>query len=346
MTEQISAEITDPGAWLGPDIQAGDEDWIRHLSAEALADLDAALRHVQKAGLQIPFGKEDFPLNTCAAELAALLPEVQNGLGFRVLRGIPRDKYSDAECELLYWGIGVHIGSPVSQNDRGHLLGHVLDEDRSYDDPSARGYQTAQRMDFHCDLLPVDVLGLFCLHQAKSGGESHLVSSLTVHNVLRRERPDLLDVTYQPFHLDWRDEEPDGEQPWYAIPMFSAADGQVTSRFTSRQYLQSCERFGAEYTITDAQTECLDLVQQIANRPELQVSFRLQEGDIQLVNNHTTMHARDAFEDYDDPALKRHLLRMWIALSNDMRRPLSPELDCRYKWVEAGGIPLKESAAG
>jgi len=285
-------------------------------------------------------------LNTCAAELAALLPEVQNGLGFRVLRGIPRDKYSDAECELLYWGIGVHIGSPVSQNDRGHLLGHVLDEDRSYDDPSARGYQTAQRMDFHCDLLPVDVLGLFCLHQAKSGGESHLVSSLTVHNVLRRERPDLLDVTYQPFHLDWRDEEPDGEQPWYAIPMFSAADGQVTSRFTSRQYLQSCERFGAEYTITDAQTECLDLVQQIANRPELQVSFRLQEGDIQLVNNHTTMHARDAFEDYDDPALKRHLLRMWIALSNDMRRPLSPELDCRYKWVEAGGIPLKESAAG
>ncbi|MBT7571162.1 MAG: TauD/TfdA family dioxygenase [Rhodospirillaceae bacterium] len=346
MTEQISAEITDPGAWLGPDIQAGDEDWIRHLSAEALADLDAALRHVQKAGLQIPFGKEDFPLNACAAELAALLPEVQNGLGFRVLRGIPRDKYSDAECELLYWGIGVHIGSPVSQNDRGHLLGHVLDEDRSYDDPSARGYQTAQRMDFHCDLLPVDVLGLFCLHQAKSGGESHLVSSLTVHNVLRRERPDLLDVTYQPFHLDWRDEEPDGEQPWYAIPMFSAADGQVTSRFTSRQYLQSCERFGTEYTITDAQTECLDLVQQIANRPELQVSFRLQEGDIQLVNNHTTMHARDAFEDYDDPALKRHLLRMWIALSNDMRRPLSPELDCRYKWVEAGGIPLKESAAG
>ncbi|MBT6858234.1 MAG: TauD/TfdA family dioxygenase [Rhodospirillaceae bacterium] len=346
MTEQISAEITDPGAWLGPDIQGGDEDWIHHLSAAALADLDAALRHVQKAGLQIPFGKEDFPLNTCAAELAALLPEVQNGLGFRVLRGIPRDKYSDAECELLYWGIGVHIGSPVSQNDRGHLLGHVLDEDRSYDDPSARGYQTAQRMDFHCDLLPVDVLGLFCLHQAKSGGESHLVSSLTVHNVLRRERPDLLDVTYQPFHLDWRDEEPDGEQPWYAIPMFSAADGQVTSRFTSRQYLQSCERFGAEYTITDAQTECLDLVQQIANRPELQVSFRLQEGDIQLVNNHTTMHARDAFEDYDDPALKRHLLRMWIALSNDMRRPLSPELDCRYKWVEAGGIPLKESAAG
>lgn len=346
MTEQISGEITHRGAWLGSDIQGSGGDWIHHLSAAALTDLDAALGHAQKAGLRIPFGKEDFPLNACAAELAALLPEVQNGLGFCVLRGIPRDKYSDAECEIIYWGLGVHIGSPVSQNDRGHLLGHVLDEDRSYDDPSARGYQTAQRMDFHCDLLPVDVLGLFCLHQAKSGGMSHLVSSLTVHNVLARERPDLLDVTYQPFYLDWRDEEPDGEQPWYAIPMFSSAEGHVTSRFTSRQYLQSCQRFGPEYTITGAQTECLDLVQEIANRPALRVSFLLQEGDIQLVNNHTTMHARDAFEDHDDPALKRHLLRMWIALPDGTRRPLSAQLDGRYKWVKAGGFPLKDAAAG
>ncbi|MFP6735124.1 MAG: TauD/TfdA family dioxygenase [Rhodospirillales bacterium] len=346
MTEQISGEIIHRGAWLGPDIQDSEGDWIYHLSAGSLADLDAALSHVQKAGLQIPFAKEDFPLTDCAAELEAIMSEVRGGLGFAVVRGIPRKKYSDEECTLLYWGLGVHIGRPVSQNDRGHLLGHVIDEKRSYDDPTARGYQTAQRMDFHCDLLPVDVLGLFCLRRAKSGGISHLVSALTVHNVLRRERPDLLDVTYQPFYLDWRDEEPDGEPPWYSIPMFSAADGQVTSRFTSRQYLQSCARFGPEYAITDQQTETLDLVQAIANRPELRVSYQFQEGDIQLVNNHTTMHARDAFEDHDDPALKRHLLRMWIALSDADRRPLSAALDCRYKWVEAGGFPVNQTAAG
>jgi hypothetical protein len=346
MTEQISAEITHRGAWLGPDIQDADGDWIHTLSAESLADLDAALRHAQKSGVKIPFAKEDFPLTDCARELREILPEVRNGLGFAVVRGIPRDKYSDAECEILYWGLGVHIGRPVSQNERGHLLGHVIDEDRSYDDPAARGYQTAQRMDFHCDLLPVDILGLFCLRQAKAGGTSHLVSALTVHNVLRRERPDLLDVTYQPFYLDWRDEEPGGETPWYSIPMFSAAQGRVTSRFTSRQYLQSCARFGPEYAITDLQTETLDLVQEIANRPELRVSYRFREGDIQLVNNHTTMHARDAYEDHDDAALKRHLLRMWIALPDADRRPLSAELDCRYKWVEAGGFPLRKGAAG
>ena len=340
MTEQISEEITGPGAWVGADIQ-DDESWIHRLSEDAVADIDAALGRAERAGTEIPFGKEAFALACAGDELDGIVGAVAGDQGFCLIRGIPRERYSDAQCALIYWGMGMHIGRPVSQNARGHLLGHVTDEGRSYDDPTARGYQTAQRMDFHCDLLPVDVLGLFCLRQAKSGGVSRLVSCLTIHNVLRRERPDLLDVTYGPFNLDWRGEEPAGEQPWYTIPMFSARDGHVTARFVSRQYYESCERFGVQYAVTEQQREALDLVQEIANRPGLHVSMRLREGDIQLVNNHITMHARDEFEDYDDPALKRHLLRMWTALPDGRRRPLSRALDCRYKWVEAGGIPVK-----
>lgn len=340
MTEQISKEITGLGAWVGSDIE-DEESWIHRLSEDAVADIDAALGHAEMAGAEIPFGKEAFPLTCAADELDDIVRAIVEDRGYCLIRGIPRERYSDGQCALIYWGMGIHIGRPVSQNARGHLLGHVTDEGRSYDDPTARGYQTAQRMDFHCDLLPVDVLGLFCLRQAKSGGMSHLVSSLTIHNVLRRERPDLLEITHGLFNLDWRGEEPAGEQPWFTIPMFSVKDGHITSRFVSRQYYQSCERFGAEYALTDEQREALDLVQEIANRPEFRVSMRLREGDIQLVNNHTTMHARDEFEDYDDPALKRHLLRMWIALPDGRRRPLSEALDCRYKWVEAGGIPVK-----
>jgi len=342
MLDQIRSEITSSGAWYGPDLQ-GDNSWIYQLSESAVSDIDSALQHAENLGVEVPFDKQSFPIGGFADDLGEILDEVGSGRGFCVIRGVPRHRYTDAQCEIIYWGIGVHIGRPVSQNGRGHVLGHVLDEGRSYDDPNARGYQTAQKMDFHCDLLPVDVLGLFCLRQAKSGGLSHLVSSLTIHNVLRQERPDLLDVTYQLFYLDWRGEEPEGERPWYSIPMYSVEDRRVTSRFVSRQYYESCERFGTEYALTEKQREVLDLVQEIANRPELRVSMLLEEGDIQLVNNHTTMHARDAFEDHDDPDLKRHLLRMWIALPDSNRRPLSSALDSRYKWVEAGGIPIKKA---
>jgi hypothetical protein len=332
--------IDDAGAWIGPQIQ-DDPIWVHQLSDSAIAEIDDALANLHRIGASIPFGAEAFPLPTFAAKLDKILVELEHGRGFQLLRGLPRDRYTDDDCALIYWGIGVHFGNPVSQNARGHRLGHVRDEGRSYDDPNARGYQTSQRMDFHCDLLPIDVLGLFCLRTAKSGGVSALVSALTVHNVLSAERLDLLEATYGLFNVDWRSEEPEGEQPWFSIPMFSERDGKVSARFCSRPYYESVSRYGETLKLTYLQREALDKVQEIANRPELRLSMSFQEGDIQLINNHMIMHAREAFEDYEEDERKRHLLRMWIGVPDDQRRPLSNALSERYRWVKAGGIPLK-----
>lgn len=259
----------------------------------------------------------------------------------QLIRGLPRHRYSVEQCELIYWGIGAHLGTPISQNTRGHLLGHVRDEGRSFDDPSARGYQTRAKMDFHADQLPVDVLGLFCVRTALSGGASTLVSALAVHNVILRERPDLLEVLFQPFHLDWRGEEPEGEQPYYVSPMFSLWEGRLTSRVTSRQYFESVVRYGEELGLSGIQREALDYLQEVSNRKELRLSMMFHEGDMQFLNNHQILHAREAFEDHEDPDLKRHLLRMWIALPARRRRGLAPDLADRYRFVEMGGIPAK-----
>lgn len=335
--------IFDAGAWIGPQIQ-DDPTWVHQLDDLAIAEIENALANLHEIKAQIPFGADAFPLPTFAAKLQEILDKLEHGCGFALLRGLPRDRFTDEDCALIYWGIGVHFGNPVSQNARGHRLGHVRDEGRSYDDPNARGYQTNQRMDFHCDLLPVDVLGLFCLRTAKSGGVSALVSALSVHNVLGAERPDLLEATYGLFNVDWRSEEPEGEQPWFSIPMFSERGGKVSSRFCSRPYYESVSRYGDTLALTDLQREALDKVQEIANRPELRLSMSFQEGDIQLINNHMIMHAREAFEDYQEEERKRHLLRMWIAVSDDQRRPLSDALSGRYRWVKAGGIPVKPEA--
>jgi hypothetical protein len=332
--------IRGPGAWRGEALQS-DPSWVHQLSAQSIEDLDRALGVAKRSGARIPFTRDAFPLPRFSDELDAILDEVENGRGFRLVRGIPRERYSDEECELLYWGLGVHLGTPVSQNARGHLLGHVRDEGRTIADPNARAYQTRVRMDFHTDMLPVDVLGLFCMRRAKSGGESKVVSALTVHNVLREERPDLLDALYGPFHVDWRGEEPEGEAPFFSLPMFSERDGRVTTRICSLSYYKSAARFGPQYAPTPLQVEALEKVQEIANRPELVLSMDFEEGDIQLINNHMTLHARTAYEDFDDPRLHRHLLRMWIAVPDERRRPLAASLADRYRWVERGGIPRK-----
>lgn len=339
-------KIEDPGAWVGPDIQQ-DTDWIHHLSDEEIAEIDGALSDLRANKVEIPFTANAFKIPNFSAKLDELLDELENGKGIVLIRGLPRERYSDDECALIYWGLGAHLGNPVSQNSRGHRLGHVMDEGKSYDDPTARGYQTAERMDFHSDLMPVDVLGLFCLRTAKTGGASAVISALTIHNVLREERPDLLECLYQPFNLDWRGEEPDGFKPWFTIPMFSEKDGRITSRFVSRQYYESTSRFGEELALAELQREALHAVQDIANRPELRLSMMFQEGDIQFLNNHIALHGRESFEDFDEPERRRHLLRMWIAVPDDKRRPLSDQLAERYQLVKNGGIPMKlEHSAG
>ncbi|MGA7270006.1 MAG: TauD/TfdA family dioxygenase [Acidimicrobiia bacterium] len=335
--------LTGPSAWTGPEIE-DDPDWIEYLDQGAVDEIDAALAGVERAGLQIPFDQADFPLPGLSELLERIPHRLENGPGFVLVRGLPRDNYTVEQCEKIYWGVGVNLGTPISQNTRGHLLGHVRNEGKSFDDPTARGYQTAAKMDFHADQLPVDILGLFCVRTAKSGGESALVSVDTIHNVILEERPDLLEVLYRPFNLDWRGEEPPGDEGWYTSPMFSYADGKVSSRITSRQYFRTVTRFGEELALTPAQAEALDYVQEVANRPGLRLSMQFQEGDMQFLNNHALLHARTAFEDHEEDELKRHLLRMWIALRPEWRRKLAPELAERYRIVDSGGIPARVGA--
>ena len=336
----VTRELTGPGVWVGPEI-ADDPSWIVRLDEDDIAEIDAALDAVKSTGAVVPFPAQAFPLDAVAGKIDVVVDELGNGKGLTVVRGLPRERYSDEECELIYWGIGQHIGTPVSQNSRGHLLGHVRDEGRDINDPTARPYQTASKMDFHCDLMPVDVLGLFCARAAKAGGESYVVSAQTVHNVILAERPDYLEALYQPFNVDWADEEPADTAPWYTMPMFSVRDGKITSRITSRRFVEMVTRHGEHLAATLTQLEAIDFAQSVAQRPELRLAMTLQEGDMQFLSNHTTLHGRSAFEDTDVAGRQRHLLRMWIALDDAKRRPLSPLLDERYSWVKRGGIPRR-----
>jgi hypothetical protein len=52
-------------------------------------------------------------------------------------------------------------------------------------------------------------------------------------------------------------------------------------------------------------------------------------------------HARSAFGDHDDPAPRRHLLRLWIALPGDEAAAARE----RYERVRRGGMPRRDDIA-
>ena len=63
---------------------------------------------------------------------------------------------------------------------------------------------------------------------------------------------------------------------------------------------------------TEDERELLDLYEELAGSPELRLEMQFQPGDVQLISNHSVVHARAAYT--DTPGSERHLLRLWLSL--------------------------------
>lgn len=53
--------------------------------------------------------------------------EVIDGKGFILFQGFPVSEWGMQKSAVAYMGLGSHFGYIVSQNGKGHLLGHVKD---------------------------------------------------------------------------------------------------------------------------------------------------------------------------------------------------------------------------
>jgi hypothetical protein len=331
----LPPELDGPAVWLGP-AMAARSDWIEPLSAADRAEIDVAMRPLVLARTDIArLTQADFALPTLGPRLARIRAEVLRGRGFALLRGLPVDRWSPRESATAFFGIGTHLGHAVSQNGRGHVLGHVKDLGLRSDDPAVRIYHTDS----------CDIVGLLCLQTAREGGQSALVSSSTIWNEMRRRRPDLAALLLQPIATDRRGEVPAGDKPYFTIPVFNWHAGEMSAIY-QRQYIDSAQRFADAPRLAATDVEALDLFDELANDPSLNFLTTLQRGDIQLVHNHTLLHDRTAFTDGPEPARRRHLLRLWLA--PDDARALPPVFVQRYGSVmpgRRGGVPARARCA-
>ena len=157
-------------AWHGRDM-ARRSDWIYHLTPKQVDELDRAVQSVESAGIElVEMRKEHFPLDDLARTLAQLRKDMLHGRGFFLMRGVPVQRYDTKQAAIAFFGMGHHLGEPVSQNGKGHILGHVKNLGMDFKDPDTRGYQTSARLAYHTDYS--DVVGLLCLKTSKSGGAS------------------------------------------------------------------------------------------------------------------------------------------------------------------------------
>ncbi|MEP3248243.1 MAG: TauD/TfdA family dioxygenase [Sneathiella sp.] len=307
-----TALVTTPAAWYGRDLRRM-VDWIEAFSASEIAEIETALRAARETGKETKdLQVSDFPLPGLKQKISGWRQDIKSGRGFQVLRGLPVEGWSKEEAELFFWCFGLHLGTPGAQNVAGDLLGHVTDTGAAKEDTLSRLYKTAANIDYHCD--GADVVGLLCLKKAKSGGQSRIVSSVSVFNELMARRPDLAARLFESRPLDIRNEGQSGARRHIPVTPCAFADG-VLRTFYHADYFRSVVRHDDIPAFSKEDQEMLDLYEQIAADPELFLDMDLQPGDIQLLSNHTNLHARTDYEDHDDPREKRHLLRLWLSLA-------------------------------
>jgi len=316
----ITPRVLEPQCeWTATEV-ADEALWTEHFSKAEQAELDDALRHaLSKSDDVLEIERDDFPLPTLQARIAEIEDELINGRGFVRLRGVDRSAYTQAEMEIIYWGIGMHLGLPWAQNKYGHVLGDVTDQNKAVNDPTARGNELGGvGLPFHCD--GSDLVGLLCLENGLTGGLSAVANSVRIHNKLVVDRPDLAASLYEHFPYDFRGEEAKGGTPYYSLPVFTEWDGRLFVRCIP-PYIYASQRHQDAPRLTDAQKEALDTVVRMADDPENHVLMDLLPGDMQFINNYHVLHGRTAYEDDRGAGRIRHLKRLWLETTGLRSRP-------------------------
>ncbi len=177
-------------AWTVDDLRA-DTGWIFELDDRARHDLSLAVRQAaDPAKSLLDYRRDDFDLRSAWPIIAASLREVRDGTGFAILRGMPREALSAEEFELLTWAIGLHTGVARPQGKSSPFMTAVRDVGTAYRTGKGRGYSSNADLDFHTD--SADIVLLTCYNVAKSGGMSMVSSSVTAHEMMAAESPDLV----------------------------------------------------------------------------------------------------------------------------------------------------------
>jgi alpha-ketoglutarate-dependent taurine dioxygenase len=331
----LTHPVTDARAWRATTID--DRRWWYYpLSQRCLAALDETLRELlREPRTTTDLRLSETPCAGCEDDLQAALAALETGRGFVIIEGLGDRSYSVAEQQAAYWLVGQMLGAPVAQNVQGVLLYDVRDTGQDVRS-GARFSVTNAETGFHTDNsfgeAIVDYVGLLCIRTAKSGGANQLVSGYALHNELLARHPEVLEILYQPFHVDRRGGLRPGDTPTIQFPILQWDGRELVCRYL-RYWIEAGHDKAAQ-PLTADQRKAIDVLDHVVRAPALQVEFSLKPGDMFFSNNRWLLHNRSAFEDHPEPDRRRHYVRLWL---QSYTRPRLHPHDHQGNAVEAAG---------
>ena len=246
-------------------------------------------------------------------EILEFKKKILDGFGLFIINGACLKDFSLKEKISIYTLIAEILGELIIQNIKQEKIVEIKDVGKSMQ-AGGRYHETKEGGSHHTDSpqwkdVP-DYLGLFCVHNAKKGGTNLFLSAYTIHNRIIKGRKDLLNILYEKFHFDKRGEFKEGESSTVFEPIFKFKDGKLYFRYL-RNYIDAGHDIQNQ-PLSESQKEALTYLDNSMLEEDMIMSYDLKPDDMVFSDNHWIVHGRTAFEDYDDPNLKRLMLRTWI----------------------------------
>jgi hypothetical protein len=319
---------TGPAVWKGADF-VGNDEWIVSLSPNDLGEIGISLDQAMATNLPVhQITPENFLLPELGKKLRGLADELENGRGFGVIRGVPVSQFSEEENKIISWGLCSYFGTGIPQSRQGDWINHVMDISDQTTAPKPELDHVVQRkqlrtnhrggeLDFHTDTT--DVFALFCLRPAKIGGTSRLVSAATLHNIIGETKPEYLEALYDGyFYMSQSDDNVDKTATISTrrVPVFTRKADKVEGYYISQVVQRALDHGDFQYNAVE--DDAREELQRVAETPGVAHEFDLEAGDLLVVNNHATLHARYDYEDFPEIERRRHLFRLWMANTPEM----------------------------
>lgn len=307
-----------PSNWRAADLNH-DRSWLFQVDEKAREEMVRTVLTVADPEKHLfDYQRADFNWSHSIEILLAALHEVKHGKGIAVMRGLPRDRLTAHQFEILTWGLGLHSGVPRPQGKETQYISAVRDAGTSYRTGTGRGYSSNADLDFHTDSS--DIIFLSCFNKAASGGKTIISSSMAGHEVMAQMHPDQVNWLYEPIAFSRQGEQAPDEGPYVMQPVFSEHNGKWFGRWNWNR-VRSAQAIEGAPQLKPDQYAALEQFDQVIRRPDLAFEMWLEPGDVQIINSHVTLHSRTEFIDHADPSLKRLLYRLWIAPPDSEQLP-------------------------
>ena len=317
-TQTLDRKITGRLAWTRADLRP--DEWFLKFPEECVNELRAAIALERPHRLPVMlWTPEQFRLDACRRFMAQVKSILDDGVRFALVDRLPVEEMTVDEAKFAYWLLSSMIARPVAQKhdgfDANAFLSDVLDTGlKPTPGSGVRPDRTNVDLIYHNDnafnhTMPVYV-GLLCLQPAKSGGVSRVMSFYTAHNELLDSHPEALPRLYQPFWIDRQREHDPEDERLITAPMFGYDGSKLKARLCLHQVKNGYAMKGE--SMDDRTQEAVMALEDIFEREQLTLHFTMKRGQLQFCNNLETGHSRTEFEDFEDPAQRRHLVRIWL----------------------------------